>query len=261
MKRGNFIALIVLFSLQVTLTAVGLVFVVLNYDKATKVDTFYRTVSQDYRDIVGGAGNAVPVAAAPQREEVAGECFDFALFDLESDPSKGALDAPVTIVEYSDFQCPFCARFASGAYTQIIDDYIDTGLVRIIYKDFPLDGIHPLATPAAVAANCIAQELGDDTFFDFHDVLYQRQESFTPQNIRDWALDAGLSAEQFDACNESDDFVAEIQDDLQEGSRFGVTGTPTFFINGQKLVGAQPYQAIKTVIDREIAGDPDSCGG
>ncbi|MGI9255540.1 MAG: DsbA family protein [Salinispira sp.] len=171
-------------------------------------------------------------------------------------------DAPVVIVEYSDFECPFCAQFVIGAYPQIKSTYIDSGIARIVFKDFPLDNYHPLAIPAAVAANCVAQELGDAAFFAYHDRLFFQQSELSESTIINWARDAGLSDEQINACIADPSMEDEILADRSEGSRAGIDGTPSFVINGELIVGAQPYAVFKQSIERalERAQTNRSCG-
>lgn len=169
--------------------------------------------------------------------------------------SKGSPDAPVKIVEYSDYQCPFCSRWFEQTYPSLLKDYVDTGKVQIIFRDFPL-GIHPNADEAAVAARC-AGEQGD--YWGMHDALFsgQAQWSELPDakpTFANFAGDLGLDTAAFEQCLSSGKFDAAIQQDMAEGQAAGVSGTPSFAINGQMLVGAQPYQVFQNAIDTVLAG-------
>jgi protein-disulfide isomerase len=164
------------------------------------------------------------------------------------DPSIGDADAPVTIVEFSDFECPFCGAFFSDTYAQLKKDYIDTGKVRLVFRDYPLS-FHPMAKPAAVAASC-ANEQGK--FWAYHDTIFQNQSTLSDANLKVWAGQVGLDVAAFTACVGSGTREAEIDADIAAGTSFGVSGTPSFFINGKLVVGAQPFSAFKTAIDAEL---------
>jgi protein-disulfide isomerase len=161
-------------------------------------------------------------------------------------PSTGATSAPVTIVEFSDFQCPFC-RAAESSLKQVRQKYGDS--VKLVYMDFPL-GFHPHAMDAARAARCAADQ---DKFWQFHDALFLDQKKLDPNDLRLTAAKIGLDHDQFNSCFSSDKHDAGIRKDMAEGNTLGVTGTPTFFINGRELVGAQPPLKFDQVIDEELA--------
>ncbi|HTP56956.1 MAG TPA: DsbA family protein [Candidatus Paceibacterota bacterium] len=186
------------------------------------------------------------------------------------DPVLGNADAKVTIVEFSDFQCPYCRQFYVDTFAQLKKDYIDTGKVRLVYRDFPLTSLHPSARPAALAGAC-AQEQGK--FWEFHDTVFSEQQkqepdpsqvsktmTFTTSDLKKWAATiSGLNAAQFDQCLDSQKYANEVDADIAAGSANGpdgyplVSGTPTFFINGQRLVGAQPFSAFQQTIDAALA--------
>lgn len=161
-------------------------------------------------------------------------------------PSVGAASAPVTIIEFSDFQCPFC-RAAENSLKQVRQKYGDQ--VKLVYMDFPL-GFHPHAMDAARAARCAADQ---DKFWQFHDALFLDQKKLGPDDLKQTAAKIGLDGNKFNSCFTSDKHDAGIQKDMAEGSSLGVTGTPTFFINGRQLVGAQPPPKFYEVIDEELA--------
>ena len=163
----------------------------------------------------------------------------------DDDPVKGDKDAEVTIIEFSDFQCPFCGRFFDQTFSQIKTNYIDTGKIKFVYRDFPLDSIHPQARPAALAAEC-ADDQGK--FWEYHDLLFQKQDEWTATGtpfFKQYAKDLGLDTNKFNSCLDSKKHEDEIQKDLNDGVSVGVQGTPAFFINGILLSGAQPYSAFK----------------
>ena len=168
----------------------------------------------------------------------------------DDDPVKGDANAPVEIIEFSDFQCPFCSRWYSDALPQIQKEYIDTGKVKLVYRDFPLSSIHPQATPAAEAAEC-AKEQGK--FWEFHDKLFENQASLSTASYKQWAQELGLNTQQFNDCVDKKKYQSEVTKDYQDGQAAGVTGTPSFFVNGINIRGAQPFSAFKTIIDQELA--------
>jgi protein-disulfide isomerase len=169
-------------------------------------------------------------------------------------PAKGDPNAPVTIVEYSDYQCSFCGRYFQETLPQLLENYVDTGQVRYVFKDFPLTSIHPQAVKAAEAARC-AREVGEDeTYWLMHDRLFERQGEWSGNSqhvalFKSYAGELGLDQAAFDACLDGGSQAAAVQADFQEGAGFGVTGTPAFFINGQPVSGAQPYQVFEQVIE------------
>jgi len=173
----------------------------------------------------------------------------------DDDAVEGKASAPVTIIEFSDFQCPFCGKFYSETYTQLKKDYIDTGKVRLVFRDFPLS-FHPMAQPSAEAAECVrnaAKTKGknaDAEYFKFHNKLFENQDTLSEDNLKKWAKEQGYD---ITTCLSSGKFKDEVANDETEGQTAGVSGTPAFFINGQILEGAQPYANFKTMIDAELA--------
>ncbi len=160
----------------------------------------------------------------------------------EGFPLKGSLNAPVTMVEFSDFQCPYCRQFATQTLPLIEQKYIRTGLVRLIYRDFAVQG--PESQWAAEAAYC-AQEQG--AFWPYHDLLFARQQGhnqgiFTKENLKLFAAELGLEPRLFAQCLDSGRYAAMVQAATQEGRSLGLRGTPTFFINGRKVEGALPFE-------------------
>lgn len=166
----------------------------------------------------------------------------------------GDPDAPITIIEFTDFQCPFCARHFQQTYPQLIEEYVDTGIVRYVFKDFPLNSIHPQAAEAAQAARCAGDQ---GAFNEMHDVLFQRQMQWSGQTPTTlfvaFAEELGLDSDAFEQCLTSGKYIDAVNADLDQGLELGVTGTPAFFINGYLVSGAQPYSLFQQAIESLLA--------
>jgi protein-disulfide isomerase/copper chaperone CopZ len=161
----------------------------------------------------------------------------------ESDNIRGNIDAPITIVEYSDFQCPYCSRF-HDTMTQVMAEYPED--VRWVYKHFPIDSIHPFARKTAEASECAAEQ---GKFWEFSDEVFANQQELSIAALSIFASSAGLDVSEFDACVASSKYADKVEADSQEGIQFGVTGTPGSFINGEALGGAVPYENLKQIIE------------
>jgi protein-disulfide isomerase len=161
-------------------------------------------------------------------------------------PSKGPTDAPVTIVEFSDFECPYCGGLFP-TLKQVEKEYGDR--VRLVYRQFPLTNIHPYAQKAAEASLCANDQ---KHFWEFHDSMFGNQRELSIADLKQRAVDLKLDSGMFNQCLDSGKHAAAVQKDLQEGARAGVTGTPALFINGRLLSGNQPLAGIKEVIDDEL---------
>src|SRR3989344_3697065 len=190
--------------------------------------------------------SAADPASAPNRMEVS----------ADDDPVLGAANAPVTIIEFSDFQCPYCRQFWRDTLPQIKANYIDKGLVKLVYRDFPLSNIHPSAQAAAEAGEC-AQSQGK--FWEFHDAVFAAQDeqsagtvAFTADDVKSWGAEVGLVA-AFNECVDSGSNRAEVLKDFQDGAKAGVGGTPTFFVNGIAVEGALPYTQFQQLLDQELS--------
>jgi protein-disulfide isomerase len=164
------------------------------------------------------------------------------------DPARvrGNRDAPVTIVEFSDFQCPYC-RKANATLQELLEKYKDR--VRLAFRDFPLTEIHPQAQRAAEAARCAGQQ---GQFWAYHDLLFASPAMLSEEGLKQHARSLGLDATQFDTCLRDGKFKARVEEDLKEGTRAGVSGTPGFFINGTFLSGSQPLAAFERIIESEL---------
>ncbi len=165
----------------------------------------------------------------------------------KQDHVKGPANAKVTLIEYSDFQCPFCGRFLPTVQ-QIIKEYGNK--VRFVYRHFPLNSIHPMAQKAAEASECASEQ---GKFWEFHDLAFANQASLSLENLKVWATQLGLNAGKFNTCLDSGKYATRVQADLTEGEQKGVSGTPATFVNGQLVSGALPFEAMKQIIDQELA--------
>ena len=184
------------------------------------------------------AGPAVTVTIDPPRYTVA---------VAADDPALGPATAPVTLVEFSDFQCPFCAR-VMPTLKKVKQTYGDK--VRVVWKDFPLTQIHPQAFKASEAAQC-AREQGK--FWELHDVLFANQQALMPDDLRKHAAAVGVDLPKFNACFDASKYGERVQQQMGAGNQLGVGSTPTIFINGRMVSGAQPYEVFAGIIDEELA--------
>ena len=166
---------------------------------------------------------------------------------IDGAPFKGSEKAQVTIVKFEDFQCPYC-KAVQPNYQEVLKRY--DGKVRLVHKDLPLDEIHPQARQAAEAARCANDE---GKFWEYHDKLYASSPKAAPEDLKFYAKDLGLKQDSFDKCLTSGKYKAAIQKDMNEAASLGLTGTPTFFINGRELSGAQSVEAISQIIDEELS--------
>src|SRR5262249_48238052 len=181
---------------------------------------------------------------------------------LDDAPAMGSANATVAVVEFSEFQCPFCRRHFEQTFSSIKQNYVDTGKVRYVFRNFPLVEIHPNAKVAAIAAYCAGQQ-GD--WWKMHDALFTNQSGLGPALYDELAQSQGLDAKKFAACRESKETEKKIDEDMAYGASVGVQGTPHFFIghlkNGQivdvqRVSGAQPLQAFTQVIDGLLEHTP-----
>jgi len=167
---------------------------------------------------------------------------------IDDDPMLGSANAKVTIVEFSEFVCPFCGRFARDTFPQIKANYIDTGKVKFVFRDFI---VHPTAQIASEASQC-AYEQGNDKYWAYNEYLFNHQSALTSDDLKAYAATLGLDTAKFDACLDSGKYTVEVEKDTSDGEAYGVNGTPTFFINSKKFVGAQPYAKFQAEIDAAL---------
>ena len=177
----------------------------------------------------------VQITLKPPRMEVAAD-----------GPSKGPSAAPVTIVEFSDFECPYCSK-AEETVTQVMKHYGDK--VRVVYRDFPLP-FHPNAEKAGEAAQCAGDQ---GKYWEMHEKLFANQKALGVEDLKGHAKAVGLEQAKFDKCLDSGEKAKVVADHRKAGEKVGVTGTPAFFVNGYQLTGAQPFEAFKEIIDQELA--------
>lgn len=166
---------------------------------------------------------------------------------VEGAPWRGAEGAPVTIVKFEDFHCPYCRR-VQDTLSELLVRY--DGKVKIVHRDFPLDTVHPRARAAHEAARCAGEQ---GQFWAYHDILFANGPKSSPEDLRAFAEESGLELAKFEECLESGRTRAGIAADVVEGNRLGLTGTPAFLINGRLLAGAQPIDNFVEVIEQELA--------
>lgn len=209
---------------------------------SVKVFSYYRQIQTDRLDVTNlsfqsssvAAGRLVNIAkAAPGSGELA----------TLDDPFLGTPNAKLTIVEFADFGCPYSVQ-ESYVVRAIAQKYADR--VQVIYRDFPLVDLHPGADLAAEAADCANAQ---GKFWEYHDVVYRNSGDFTLEALVDSAGQIGLNTRTFRACLETSEFRAEVAQDLADGVAAGVTGTPTFFFNGQKIEGAIPFSTFTEIVE------------
>ena len=168
---------------------------------------------------------------------------------MDDDAVSGKADAPVTIVEFSDYECPFCEKFYSQTLPQIEAKYIETGKVNLVFRDFPL-GFHQNAQKAAEAAECAGAQ---GKYFEMHNKLFDSGVKGGLSSYKQMASEMGLNTAEFNACLDSGEMANEVKKDMAAGSQLGVSGTPAFFINGKLLVGAQPFPIFEQAIEQALA--------
>ena len=167
----------------------------------------------------------------------------------DGDPSYGPADAPITIIEFSDFECPYCQRWHEEVWKKLVVTYPTQ--IRLVYRDFPLYSIHPNAGSAANAAEC-ANEQGK--YWEFHDLLFSGTEKLGESAYQTYANALNMDIPSFQRCLDENRYAAEVTADFEYASSLGISSTPTFFINGVALIGAQPFEVFQEVIELELAG-------
>ncbi|MEM1246116.1 MAG: thioredoxin domain-containing protein [Acidobacteriota bacterium] len=193
----------------------------------------YLAVEKMYSDLRDG--NEVKVGLEPYRLDIAA-----------SGPGIGPETAKVTVVEFSDFECPFCERF-NPTLEQVKEKYKDQ--VRIVFRQFPLNSIHPKAQKAAEASLCASDQ---GKFWEMHDLLFAEQKDLDIAQLKEKAVRLGLDASSFDSCLDDDKYAEQVARDIREGAAAGVSGTPSLFVNGRPLTGVVAFEAIAEIIDDEL---------
>ena len=166
---------------------------------------------------------------------------------FESDPVRGDLTAPVRIFIFSDFECPFCKK-GEATVQDVFEKY--NGSVALIFKNFPLAEVHPYAMRAAVAAECAKEQ---EKFWEYHDYLFAHQDYLSDADLNAYAGELGLNTTEFSECLSTDRYVGNVNIDINDGKKIGISGTPTFIINGHALVGAQPESEFDKIIQAELS--------
>ncbi len=185
----------------------------------------------------------IPAGTIPTENKLA----NFAAL-LDDDDVKGDENAPVTIIEFSDYECPYCAKFYADTYKQIEEKYIKTGQVKFVFRDFPLS-FHQNAQKAAEAAECAGEQ---GKYYEMHNKLFEEGVQGGVVGFKKYAREMGLNSASFDLCLDLNKAAAEVKKDMQDGQVHGVRGTPAFFINGQQLSGAQPFSVFEQIIEQEL---------
>jgi protein-disulfide isomerase len=167
--------------------------------------------------------------------------------DTTNAPSRGQANARVSIIKFEDFECPFC-KSVQPTLAELLKKY--DGKLRIVHMDLPLHQIHPQAELAAEAARCAGDQ---DNYWQYHDTLYQNAPKLSHSELKAYAKEVGIDTAPFEQCLSSGKYKSLVQKDLSEGAQLGITGTPTFFINGREAAGALPLESFAAIIDEELA--------
>jgi protein-disulfide isomerase len=193
--------------------------------------------------IIWGRDAAQPAQPAPPGDPE----NDRVAIGVGDDPSIGPDDAPVTIIEFADFNCGFCRRFHDEIFPMLLAEYQDD--ILFVYRDFPVVGGGAVGAAAAHAANCAGEQ---DAYWEYHDALYSGMYSLNDDGFAMYAEDLNLDLEAFDECQESNRYDDEVLEDYTDARAVNVSGTPTFFINGRRLIGAQPFSVFAQIINEEL---------
>ncbi len=190
---------------------------------------------------------------------------------VDDDAVLGNKNAPVTIIEFSDYQCPFCRKFWTETYSQIKSQYVDAGKVKMVFRDLPLSSLHPMAQASAEAAECVREQGGDKAYFEYHDKMFSEQNildsgsatgavtktiQYTNADLKSWATEIGYN---IGACLDSGKYSSEVQKDARDAQTAGFQGTPGFVVmktgetQGIPLKGAYPFNSFKQAIDSKLA--------
>ncbi len=188
----------------------------------------------------------VPPAEVPAQAPVA-ERRDI---PTEGFPSEGPDDAPIVIVEFSDFECPFCTKWHNEVYKPLLAEYPDQ--IKLVYRNFPLTGLHPNACLAAEAAMCAGDQ---NSYWAYHEKLFVNEHGLSKLALNEYASELQLDTTTFEECLESRQYQDFVKDDMDYAMSIGVQSTPTFYINGQLVIGAQPIQVFRQIIESELASD------
>lgn len=209
--------------------------------------------------VAGGQLPTPTTQPTPEMVEVEAPRVEVEIGDA---PVKGSEDAPVTIIEFSDYQCPYCKMFVDETYPTLIAEYVETGRVRYAFRDLPLTSIHPAAEPAAQAAHCARDQGGDEAYFEMHDALFAEQEAWgqaeSPNVVfGEIATEIGLDGEALVACVEEGTHAETVRVSLDQAvNELGLGGTPTFVINGQVYPGVLTIELLSELVGKAERGEP-----
>lgn len=218
------------------------------------------TIKTNQAQIENAVKELKELARAPQPAPAPPPKPESIVLGIDDDPLVGDKKARLVIVEFSDFQCPFCGRFVHETFPEIEKEYIKTGKLKYVFRDFPISSAHKDAFKAALAAGCA---LDQGKFWEMHDQLFNNQAAFTVYNLNQRATAIGLNKEKFQKCLDDNEYATEVQSDFADGLKAGVNQTPTFFIgliepNSPKvkvltvITGAKPYAFFKEAIDKAL---------
>ena len=219
---------------------------------STMGDTLEKTASQTLGGLAGSAP-AQPSAAAQQPSAPTPTSGAVNIVLKSNTPYLGSSNAKVTVVEYADYECPFCEQFFKTVWPELKAKYVDTGEIKFVYQDFAFLG--PDSNTAAEASHCAADQ---NKFWQYHDYLFTNQGAegsgwATADHQKQFAAAVGLNTSQFDQCLDSGKYKQEVLNETAAGKSYGVTGTPTVFVNGTAIVGAQPAASFEQAIDAALA--------
>jgi protein-disulfide isomerase len=194
--------------------------------------------------IIWGRGGNEAQPAVADESQGAPVRYDVSVDD---DPYIGPKDAPVTIIMFSDYQCVYCQKWYTEVFKPLLQNY--PGKIRFVYRDFPLSTIHPSATAAAEAANCAGDQ---NKYWEFFNAVFMGTEKLSDQTIQTYASAIQLDMESFNQCLSSQKYRSEVEADFSYAAGLGVQSTPTFFVNGLAVIGAQPYQVFSSLVEQEL---------
>lgn len=197
--------------------------------------------------LIWGAG-AQPSAAQVLEVEAPAEPAFVLDIPTEGFPSEGPDDAPIVIVEFSDFECPFCTKWHNETYLPLREKYPDQ--IKLVYRNFPLIGLHANAYLAAEAAMCAGDQ---DRYWDYHEALFESKNGMGEAAFKGYAAELGLDTADFNDCLDSRKYEEFVKDDMNYAASIGVQSTPTFYVNGQPVIGAQPFAVFDQIIQAELA--------
>ncbi|MFH0969895.1 MAG: thioredoxin domain-containing protein [Candidatus Diapherotrites archaeon] len=232
--------------------------IIIGWSMTTSAAALGKSFANIAINVPSNGGDNLPVLPTDQEDLAPSITKTMAELLADAPGGIGSDSAPLVMVEYSDYQCPYCKVFFKDTEGQLIDKYVESGQLQIFYKDFPLS-FHSMAANSANAARCAGEQ---GKYWEMHDKIFEETYAISPSatsqytidDLKKWGADLGLNTTQFDSCVDSSKYDAEIQADLVEGQTVGVGGTPSFVIGlrdqpGQLIVGAQPYSSFEMVVE------------